>query len=439
MTNHYRKGLIELLGVLEFRSNNSAHRPVIDALDLVQRYAKAGNTTYYPLGEVAPEHRGTNGQWAELVHREDRRGQRRVVRMVYEVATFQALREQLRCKEVWVVGAGRWCNPDEDLPTDFEARRVEHYRELRKPLRAQEFIDQLRKEMTGALADLDQALPELDWVEIKERAAGAIKFTAPEAQEEPRNLRRIKAEVGRRWSAVPLIDMLKEAVLRTGCLKAVASVADAGNLPEEVLAERLMLAIHAYGTNTGIRSVAGGAHGHTEEEIRYTGRRYLTLEAARQIAVEIANATFAARDSGLWGAGSTAVASDSTHFRSWDQNLFTEWHSRYGGRGVLVYWHVERGSVVVHSQTLRASASEVAAMVEGAIRHGTTMSVEGNYVDSHGQSEIGFGITRLLNVDLLPRIKQINRVMKFHPGAGHLETGTCEPGGSSFRWEATAT
>ncbi len=23
--------------------------------------------------------------------------------------------------------------------------------------------------------------------------------------------------------------------------------------------------------------------------------------------------------------------------------LFTEWHSRYGGRGVLVYWHVERG------------------------------------------------------------------------------------------------
>jgi TnpA family transposase len=40
--------------------------------------------------------------------------------------------------------------------------------------------------------------------------------------------------------------------------------------------------------------------------------------------------------------------------------------------------------VVVHSQTLRASASEVHAMVEGAIRHGTTMSVEGNYTDTHG-------------------------------------------------------
>ncbi len=28
-------------------------------------------------------------------------------------------------------------------------------------------------------------------------------------------------------------------------------------------------------------------------------------------------------------------------------------------------------------------------MIEGAIRHGTTMEVEGNYVDSHGQSEVG--------------------------------------------------
>jgi TnpA family transposase len=120
----------------------------------------------------------------------------------------------------------------------------------------------------------------------------------------------------------------------------------------------------------------------------------------------------------VWGEGSTAVASDSTHFRSYDQNIFTEWHSRYGGRGILIYWHVERGSMVVHSQTLRASASEVHAMVEGAIRHGTTMKVEGNYVDTHGQSEIGFGITRLLGFDLLPRIKQINKVRLYRPAAG---------------------
>jgi TnpA family transposase len=77
---------------------------------------------------------------------------------------------------------------------------------------------------------------------------------------------------------------------------------------------------------------------------------------------------------------------------------------------VLIYWHVEKKSMVVHSQLLSCTASEVAAMVEGAVRHGTSMQLEGNYVDSHGQSEIGFAITRLLGFALLPRIKQINKV-----------------------------
>ncbi|MGH3821654.1 MAG: DUF4158 domain-containing protein [Pseudonocardiaceae bacterium] len=40
-TNHYRTGLIKLLGVLEFRSNNTTHRPVLDALELITRYASA--------------------------------------------------------------------------------------------------------------------------------------------------------------------------------------------------------------------------------------------------------------------------------------------------------------------------------------------------------------------------------------------------------------
>ena len=59
-------------------------------------------------------------------------------------------------------------------------------------------------------------------------------------------------------------------------------------------------------------------------------------------------------------------------------------------------------------------------MVEGAIRHGTTMTVEGNYVDTHGQSEIGFGITRLLGFDLLPRIGRSTRSATTVPRPGSL-------------------
>jgi TnpA family transposase len=273
--------------------------------------------------------------------------------------------------------------------------------------------------MVSVLTDLNDNLDELDWLTIRKRSAGPIVLTRFDSGPEPTNLRRIKDQVQKRWGTISLIDILKETVLRTGCL--VQATADVGGspMPVEVLVERLMLAIYAYGTNTGIRGAsAGTGHHHTADEIRYIRRRYLNAETAQAIAISIANATFNVRLQSLWGEGSTAVASDSTHFRSYDQNVFTEWHARYGGRGILVYWNVEQGSIVVHSQTLRASASEVHAMVEGAIRHSTSMNVEGNYVDSHGPSEIGFAITRLLGFDLLPRIKQINRIRLYRPSAG---------------------
>jgi len=44
---------------------------------------------------------------------------------------------------------------------------------------------------------------------------------------------------------------------------------------------------------------------------------------------------------------STACASDSKKFGAWDQNLMTEWHIRYGGRGVMIYWHVEKNSTCI--------------------------------------------------------------------------------------------
>lgn len=439
--SHYRKGLIQLLDVLEFRSSNSTHRPVIAALELIARYAR-GSVQYYPDGEQVPQHRGTTGDWADLVVKVDQRGRRRVVRMVYEVCTFQALREALRCKEIWVVGADTFRNPDEDLPADFESRRAEHYGALRKPLDPTAFIDGLREEMRAELTALHDGLDRLPWLSVKARPGGAgIKLEPLDALPEPKNLRRLKREIERQWGTVALIDMLKEAALRTGCLSAATGVGARSGMDAAVLAERLLLCVYGYGTNTGIKAAAAGDHGHGEDDLRYVRRRFLSAETARAMAVQIANATFAVRSEQVWGTGSTAVASDSTHFGAYDQNIFTQWHSRYGGRGVLIYWHVERKSMAIHSQLISCTASEVAAMVEGAVRHGTTMQVEANYTDSHGQSEIGFGITRLLGFDLLPRIKRINHVKLYRSGPGEASSWPrLAPAmiGRAIRWDLIA-
>jgi len=83
-----------------------------------------------------------------------------------------------------------------------------------------------------------------------------------------------------------------------------------------------------------------------------------------------------------------------------------------------VYWHCEGKSVCIYSQLKRCSSSEVAAMIEGVLRHETDMEVQKNYTDSHGQSEVGFAFTHLLGFELMPRLKAIARQKLYLPDAG---------------------
>lgn len=414
-SHHYRAGMVKLLRTLVFRSNNTMHAPIIDGIALVLRHAE-GSLQAYPQDETVPMVGIVEGDWLELAYRGEP-ATSRVLRTVYELCLFRALRERLRCKEIWVEGADRWRNPDQDLPADFDARRSSYYSELSAPLDPTQFVEPLRAEMVYELQALHDALPQLPWLTISGRGSGRITLSPLPAEAEPRNLRRLKDELRTRWGMVPLLDMLKETVLRVGLVEHFAPAGARGGIDRAVLAERLILCIFGYGTNIGLRAIAAGEHGHTEDELRYVRRRYLSAEGARGFAAAIANATFTARGQSIWESGTGAVASDSTHFGAFDQNLFTQYHVRYGGRGVLIYWHVDTKSVAIHSQLISCTASEVAAMIEGAMHHRTEMDVEANYVDSHGQSEIGFGLTRLLGFELKPRLKRINHTKLYLPEA----------------------
>jgi hypothetical protein len=54
-------------------------------------------------------------------------GEPQIDRVAYELGVLQTVRDKLRCKEIWVDGAKRYRNPDEDLPQDFEAKRATYY------------------------------------------------------------------------------------------------------------------------------------------------------------------------------------------------------------------------------------------------------------------------------------------------------------------------
>lgn len=421
-SKHYRRMLPPLLRVLDFQTNNAVHQPVIEAIQLLRDYLDS-RQIYYPDDEIVPIDGVVRPNLVPVVVEYNQKGEQHINRINYEMCVLSSLRDRLRNKSVWVLGANRYRNPDEDLPADFEAKRDTYYQGLGMPLDAKTFVDQLQKEMHNALQMLDKNLPNNDKVNIKERNGGWISITPLKAQPEPRNLTHLKADITRFWPMTGLLDVLKETDLRVNFSQYFTGIGTREVLSSETLQRRILLCLYGLGTNMGIKRVSNmtkeTVQGEQYKDLYYVYQRYLHKDALRQAIAAIVNDTFRIRHSHVWGEGTTACASDARKFAAWDGNLLTEWHIRYHGRGVMVYWHVERNSACIYSQLKSCSSSEVAAMIEGVLRHCTDMEIEKNYVDTRGQSEVGFAFCHLLGFQLLPRLKGIGRQRLYRPYKGN--------------------
>ncbi len=410
--NHYRRMLPSLLSVLRFRSNNTVWRPVLAALEWIKSKVDEGcrfvSAQDVPIDDVIP------AKWRASVIDENGR----VNRISYELCVLTQLRDCIRSKEIWVVGADRYRNPDDDLPKDFEIRRKAYYSGLNLTPDARGFTAGIRAELEHELRLLNETISKNDKVRLLWRGDKRISITPFKPVAELKGLEAVKGEIGQRWPMTGLLDVLKEAALDTGLLDAFETSASRVALSREVLDRRLLLCLYALGTNAGLKRVAGATPDVSYDELLHVHRRFIHASALREACARVVNATLSIRNAAVWGDAGTACASDSTKIGAWDRNLMTEWHARYGGRGVMIYWHVEKRATCVYSQLKRCSSSEVASMIEGVLRHCTDMEIQRQYVDSHGQSAVGFAFCRLLGFELAPRLKAIARQKLALPDPG---------------------
>ncbi len=229
-SGHYRRMTPKVLQALEFRSNNEGHRPVILAIELLRRHADSKERVF-PTDEDVPFDGIVNGLWRDAVMETDAQGRKRINRITYEICVLQALRARLRCKEIWVVGANRYRNPDEDLPADFETERAPYYAALKLPIEVDRFIEGLKAEMRTELGVLDAGLPSNADVRLVDRRGKSwIRLTPLDAQPDPDNIVRIKSELQSKWSMTGLLDMVKESDLRLGLTDAFKSPTSHENL-----------------------------------------------------------------------------------------------------------------------------------------------------------------------------------------------------------------
>ncbi|MFT4060623.1 MAG: Tn3 family transposase [Legionella sp.] len=401
---YYRRMVQPLLENVVFRSNNSEHQPILDALALIKKYFDR-NKVYFPDNEDIPMD-CLPGKWKKRIV-DPTTG--KIKRICYEVYVLKKLADKIRCREIWIEGSFKHRNPDEDLPNNFEESKEVYFDDLSLPLDSDVFIEQLKQKLTSTLASLNDNIPQNKKVRISSQNGGRIIVTPLTPQAESSSIGIIKKHLQEKWAGTNLLDMMKEVDLENDFTRDFVSYGEKIYLKPNEISERILLAIYGMGTNVGLKHMCAGNTYVSEHQLRHIKNYFLSTDNLKNALSKVANALFKIRLDEIWGGMPIAIAGDSTQFSAYFQNLISEYHNRYGGRGVMIYWHVEKNACCIHSQLKSVSSSEVSAMIEGVLRHCTEMSVQKSYVDTHGQSEVGFAFSHLLGFSLMPRLANLNK------------------------------
>lgn len=405
-----RNTLLTLLDVFTFCSHDKAGKQLLLALKFIMDNREITDQ-YYPNSAIVPVDDVLPSQWRDAVLEQcPETSSVKINRFNYEVAVLEELHKQLSCKLVWIIGSYRYRDPEEDLPKDFEERKEYYYDLLGLPLCPKEYIGQLKSSLNEHMAMLNATISSNPKVKILDTKKGArIKITPYEPQEEPVYLGLLQQAINQRFSTINLIDILKEVDLELNFTESFNNVGFRNAMDQTKLRTRSLLCIYAIGSNTGLKRMSAANDDVSYSDLRYVKRKYINTANVREAIAKVVNKLIEIRDPAIWSTATTGCACDSTQLSSWDQNLLSQWHPRYKEHGVMIYWHVDTGSACIHSQLKTCNSSEVGTMIKGVLTHGTKMEIKQSYTDTHGQSLLGFGFSRLFKFDLLPRLKRINR------------------------------
>lgn len=415
--NHgYRTILKDLLKALTFETDNKNYQELLQAVEWIQKDPSERSIEDLPYKDEILK------SWGKLFHKDAANKTLASFDLkAYELAVLEHFSTALFVKNIWVKGSYRYQNPLHETPADFDQKKDFYFEWLELPASSDDFVESLKKELEMSLLAFNDNIPNNDKVKLIKRKKGVIKVTPPTPQELPINLHFLHNDIIRLWPDLPMIDVLKEVDFRVGFSKNFKNVGFRNKISPGTLQKRLLLSIYGLGSNVGLKRVANAHTGEAYGDLRYVKNRYLGTDSIRLAIQDVVNAILKERDPKIWGDNIVGCACDSKRFNVWVQNLFGAWHGRYHAYGLMVYTHIDTKSAPIYMQITRPGDSEVGSMLMGCLHHDTDMDMNKIYTDTHGQSSIGFALSRLLHFDLFPRIKGIHKQKLFLPSKSFKE------------------
>lgn len=175
-----------------------------------------------------------------------------------------------------------------------------------------------------------------------------------------------------------------------------------------------IVTVFCYGCNLGPMQTARSIKNFSRFQIARINQRHITEEKLNEAIVRVINAYNHFDLPKIWGTGKSASV-DGTMWDAYEENLFTEYHIRYGGYGGIGYYHVSDQYIALFSHFIPCGVYEAVYILDGLLKNESDIQPDTIHGDTHAQSETVFGLAYLLGIKLMPRIRRWKHLTFYKP------------------------
>ncbi len=168
--------------------------------------------------------------------------------------------------------------------------------------------------------------------------------------------------------------------------------------------ERYLTTVFSYGCNLGPTQTARSLGNIDRRQIAWINQRHIseeTLELAIRHIINSYNKFILPK---YWGTGKRAAA-DGTKWDLYEHNLLTEYHIRYGGYGGIGYYHVSDTYIALFSHFIPCGVWEGVYILDILLKKKSDIQPDTLHGDTQAQSAPIFGLSYLVGIELMPRIR----------------------------------
>lgn len=337
-----------------------------------------------------------------------------VDRHAYELAVLDALHAALKSGDVWAVGGRRYGNVEDLLlpPGRWKEIRSECYRELGLPEDPEVWLK-------GALGSLGEQIGRTSRnLETNPQTffeEGRVHLRAIEGVPEPDRLRLLKKRIEASWPQIRIQDLLVEVDSWVGFSQHFKTLQQ-GRKANLDFGRGLFAALIAKGCNIGMTKMAALAPGIREGTLRRVDELYLYEDTLREAYRILQEAHHSLPMADLLGDPEVSM-SDGMRVTTRVGTLKAALHPHLlgpGKRALTYYWHISHQGPGFAVQVIGHDRD--AAFVLDQIFHiQSELPIQLHFCDTHGATQVTFGLAYPLGVEYAPRIKRVHELDLFAP------------------------